>query len=623
MARESFAIGGVRVRAGTVRALELPITRLVTGADVTLPVRVVHGREDGPRIWIDAAIHGDEVVGVEVVRQVMAGLDPKTFRGTLVAVPIVNVLGFMTGDRYLPDRRDLNRSFPGSAARVAGQPDRPPVHDRDRRQVRGRASTCTPAPTAAATCRRSAPTSTTPAPASWPPPSARRSCCTPGSATARCATPPASAGRRCCSTRRASRLRFDDYAVDGRRDRRTPGAGRARHGRAGRRAPPSSRACECRASGWVRARRTGILAPRRARSARRSATASGSAPSSTPSARRCARSTPTATASSSAAPRPRWSTPATPSCTSRPERLVECGGVRLRRRRLPCRVPLARLGHRPLRRPRRHPDPAGGRRGDRPHAHRSAVQARLGTRQPAQRRGRGRRLPRRAWPTCSAATRAASSSAAAPTAADLRHLAHAGAARGRPGDEVVVTRLDHDANVRPWIQAAERAGATVRWLRFDPATAELDLSVARRAHRRAPGSSRVTAASNLLGTRPPACDRRRAGARGRRAASTSTACTTPRTPHVDVAALGADFFVCSPYKFLGPHCGVARRRPRAARDAAPRQAAALDRRGARAVRARHAALRAAGRRHRRGRLPRRRVGSGDSRRDAAGRRRPR
>ena len=115
MVRESFAIGGIRVRAGTMRSLELPITRLVTGADVDLPVRVVHGREDGPSVWIDAAIHGDEVAGVEIVRQVMAGLDAKTFRGTLVAVPIVNVLGFMTGDRYLPDRRDLNRSFPGSA----------------------------------------------------------------------------------------------------------------------------------------------------------------------------------------------------------------------------------------------------------------------------------------------------------------------------------------------------------------------------------------------------------------------------------------------------------------------------------------------------------------------------
>ena len=115
MARESFAIGTVRIRAGSARSLELPITRTVTGAEVTLPVRVVHGREDGPTVWINAAIHGDEVVGVEVVRQVMAGLDPRTFRGTLVAVPIVNVLGFLNGDRYLPDRRDLNRSFPGSA----------------------------------------------------------------------------------------------------------------------------------------------------------------------------------------------------------------------------------------------------------------------------------------------------------------------------------------------------------------------------------------------------------------------------------------------------------------------------------------------------------------------------
>ena len=115
MARESFGIGTVRIRPGTSRNLELPITRLVTGSDVSLPVRVVHGRDDGPTVWLSAAIHGDEVVGVEVIRQVLAGLDPKTFRGTLVAVPVVNVLGFMTGDRYLPDRRDLNRSFPGSA----------------------------------------------------------------------------------------------------------------------------------------------------------------------------------------------------------------------------------------------------------------------------------------------------------------------------------------------------------------------------------------------------------------------------------------------------------------------------------------------------------------------------
>jgi len=115
MARPSFEIGSVRVRPGLQRAVSLPITRLVTGAEVDLPVRVVHGREDGPTVWINAAIHGDEAVGVEVVRQVLADLDPKTLRGTLIAVPIVNVLGFMSGSRYLPDRRDLNRSFPGSA----------------------------------------------------------------------------------------------------------------------------------------------------------------------------------------------------------------------------------------------------------------------------------------------------------------------------------------------------------------------------------------------------------------------------------------------------------------------------------------------------------------------------
>lgn len=115
MARPSFAIGSVRVRAGQSREVELPITRLVTRADVSLPVRVVHGREDGPTVWINGAIHGDEVVGVEIIRRVLADLSPKAFRGTLIAVPIVNVLGFMNGDRYLPDRRDLNRSFPGSA----------------------------------------------------------------------------------------------------------------------------------------------------------------------------------------------------------------------------------------------------------------------------------------------------------------------------------------------------------------------------------------------------------------------------------------------------------------------------------------------------------------------------
>lgn len=118
-------MGSMRVRAGTAAEVGLPITRLVTGGDVTLPVRVLHGRHDGPVVWLNAAIHGDEVVGVEVIREVLRTLKAPDLRGTLIAVPIVNVLGFMTGQRYLPDRRDLNRSFPDRPA--ARWPDASPT----------------------------------------------------------------------------------------------------------------------------------------------------------------------------------------------------------------------------------------------------------------------------------------------------------------------------------------------------------------------------------------------------------------------------------------------------------------------------------------------------------------
>jgi predicted deacylase len=122
--RAPFIIGDTEVRAGRRAHVELPVSRLITGAQMSMPVTVLHGRGDGPTIWINAAIHGDELNGVEVVNRVLSELDPKTMNGTLLAVPVVNVHGFITGDRYLPDRRDLNRSFPGSAkgslaARVA------------------------------------------------------------------------------------------------------------------------------------------------------------------------------------------------------------------------------------------------------------------------------------------------------------------------------------------------------------------------------------------------------------------------------------------------------------------------------------------------------------------------
>ncbi|MFK7920069.1 MAG: succinylglutamate desuccinylase/aspartoacylase family protein [Ilumatobacter sp.] len=113
--RPSFAIGGVEVQAGKSAIGDIPISRLVTGTQVSIPINVLHGRQDGPVVWLSAAVHGDEIGGVEIIRRSLASIDPKSLSGTIVAVPIVNVHGFLNGDRYLPDRRDLNRSFPGSA----------------------------------------------------------------------------------------------------------------------------------------------------------------------------------------------------------------------------------------------------------------------------------------------------------------------------------------------------------------------------------------------------------------------------------------------------------------------------------------------------------------------------
>ncbi len=122
--RASFRIGELEVAPGRSATGELPIARQVTGTRISLPLQVVHGRSDGSTVWLSAAVHGDEINGVEIIRRVMRQLDARTMAGTVIAVPIVNVHGFLNGDRYLPDRRDLNRSFPGSptgslAARIA------------------------------------------------------------------------------------------------------------------------------------------------------------------------------------------------------------------------------------------------------------------------------------------------------------------------------------------------------------------------------------------------------------------------------------------------------------------------------------------------------------------------
>lgn len=124
-----------------------------------------------------------------------------------------------------------------------------------------------------------------------------------------------------------------------------------------------------------------------------------------------------------------------------------------------------------------------------------------------------------------------------------------------PGDEVVVTRLDHDANVRPWVLAAEAAGATVRWAPFDPATGELRTADVAAVVGPRTRLVAVTGASNLLGTRP---DLPAVAAVAHAVGALVHVDGVHLTAHasVDVPASGADTFTCSPYKFFGPHLGV-------------------------------------------------------------------
>ena len=129
-----------------------------------------------------------------------------------------------------------------------------------------------------------------------------------------------------------------------------------------------------------------------------------------------------------------------------------------------------------------------------------------------------------------------------------------------PGDEVVVTRLDHDSNVRSWVIAAEAVGATVRWADFDPETGELDPAQVEAVLTDRTRLVAFTAASNLLGTLP---DVRAIADLAHAAGAQTFVDGVHLVPHApaDPEALGADFLACSPYKFLGPHCGVLAARP--------------------------------------------------------------
>ncbi|MBE0469990.1 MAG: succinylglutamate desuccinylase/aspartoacylase family protein [Methyloprofundus sp.] len=108
-------INGQVIKPGSNLVVDLPLPPLYTNTPMTMPVHVIHGKRLGPKLFISAAIHGDELNGVEIVRRLLKQPALKRLQGTLIAIPMVNVYGVIHHSRYLPDRRDLNRSFPGSA----------------------------------------------------------------------------------------------------------------------------------------------------------------------------------------------------------------------------------------------------------------------------------------------------------------------------------------------------------------------------------------------------------------------------------------------------------------------------------------------------------------------------
>ncbi len=109
-----FSIGGRSIQPGTMDRIAIPIAPLYTQASMELAAVIVHGARPGCRLWVSAGIHGDEILGIHVIRRLLGKLDPATLAGTVVAVPFVNSFGLVQQTRYLPDGRDLNRTFPGS-----------------------------------------------------------------------------------------------------------------------------------------------------------------------------------------------------------------------------------------------------------------------------------------------------------------------------------------------------------------------------------------------------------------------------------------------------------------------------------------------------------------------------
>ncbi|EKE85272.1 succinylglutamate desuccinylase/aspartoacylase family protein [Idiomarina xiamenensis] len=117
---KAFQLADQRIAPGSRHSVSIPAARLYNDTPMDLHAEVFHGIKEGPTLLVCAAIHGDELNGVEVCRRLLSQVDPKTLHGTLIIVPVVNVFGFIQQSRYLPDRRDLNRCFPGSERGALG-----------------------------------------------------------------------------------------------------------------------------------------------------------------------------------------------------------------------------------------------------------------------------------------------------------------------------------------------------------------------------------------------------------------------------------------------------------------------------------------------------------------------
>ncbi|MEZ9906773.1 succinylglutamate desuccinylase/aspartoacylase family protein [Vibrio breoganii] len=120
---KALTIAGVDILPGEQCQIDVPVAKLYTDTELSLPVHIQRGKRQGPTVFVSAAVHGDELNGIEIIRRLISA-NLNIIRGTLIMVPMVNVYGVLNQSRYLPDRRDLNRSFPGSekgsmAARLA------------------------------------------------------------------------------------------------------------------------------------------------------------------------------------------------------------------------------------------------------------------------------------------------------------------------------------------------------------------------------------------------------------------------------------------------------------------------------------------------------------------------